>query len=134
MILLVDDESREMRSYIDELRRAGINVRHEAGVDNALKAVEEIGEKLDLAILDIMMPQGAAFAGHIDKGRRTGVHLYQQVRAMLPDLPMIIFTNVPRDRVKEDLELDDRHWFLQKEHYFPHEFAEEVQQMLRLPS
>ncbi|MFP5265176.1 MAG: response regulator [Blastocatellia bacterium] len=133
MILIVDDEARDIRNYVEELETADIEVRHEKNAEKALEVLAEDDSmaKLELVILDIMMPGGVAFADQSDMGRRTGVRLYKQIRASHPNLPIIIFTNVPRDRVTEDLELDDWHRFLQKEHYFPHEFAEEVFTMLK---
>jgi CheY-like chemotaxis protein len=134
MVLFVDDERRDIRGYIEEMEDAGIDVKYESSVDAALRVIEEgdtSESKLELVILDIMMPGGTAFADQTDAGRRTGVHFYRYIRASHPHLPIIIFTNVPGDRVTEDLDLDEWHRYLQKEHYFPHEFAEEVSSMMK---
>ena len=130
MILFTDDEKREMDSYLMELEMSFPDVIFKDTVDEALKVIGENRDKLKLLILDIMMPPGNEFKDSPDKGLRTGVHFYESVRRILPDLPVVIFTNVNDAGVRERFEGDFRCWFLKKEDYLPYELAEEIREIL----
>lgn len=133
MIMLVDDEAREMDSYLRELDLAGFRVSFQPGVDEALQLWKEEGPRIRLLILDIMMPPGKAFQDvDTSEGLRTGVHLYDRVRRDDPDLPIVILTNVSDQRTRERFQHDSRCWFLRKEEYLPYELAEAIGEVLAL--
>jgi DNA-binding response OmpR family regulator len=74
MILFVDDERRRMQSYVEELRFSGYDVEFKSDVDDALIFFNENHEKLELLILDVMMPTGNSFDNQqADNGLRTGI-------------------------------------------------------------
>jgi CheY-like chemotaxis protein len=134
MILMVDDERRQMDSHYLELRYSGYDVEYFTGVDDALRALEARGDQVDLLILDIMMPPGAAFKDADTKqGLRTGVRFFERVRADRPNLPVIIFTNVSPNRLEERFKRERACRLLQKEDYLPFELAEEVEKMIGKP-
>jgi CheY-like chemotaxis protein len=130
MILFVDDERKEIDSFILELEHTFPQLIFEPKVDAALMLINEKRDELKLLILDIMMPQGNAFKGEPDKGLRTGVHCYETVRKTLPELPIIIFTNVTNEEVKKKFQPDSKCWFFNKEDYLPYELVEEIQGIL----
>lgn len=134
MILFVDEERRHMNSFVEELQLAGYEVEFQTGVDAASSAWEFLqtnSTETELLILDIMMPPGEAFK-EVDTGLglRTGVRFFERVRELLPDLPVIIFTNVSDDKVKERFEREINCLFLRKEDYYPFELSVEVQKLL----
>lgn len=130
MILFVDDDPREMDSYRMELEMRDHDVIFESRVDDALAQIERSGEKIDLVILDVMMPTGAAFLNTPDKGLRSGVHFYRQLRDRFGEMPVIIFTNVHREAVRNAFVGDENCWFFQKEHLLPSELADQVAKIL----
>lgn len=131
MILVVDDEQHEIDSYILELRLSGFEVESEKGVDAALARYEQEAPAIELIILDIMMAPGAAFQDvDTQDGLRTGISLFEALRARNPHIPLLILTNVSDDRVAERFRREAECWFLRKEDYLPFELAEEVQRIL----
>lgn len=131
MILFVDDEKREMDSYVKELDFSGYKVSFQNDVDDALMFFEENLNRIDLLILDIMMPPGSSFKNvDTELGLRTGVHFYESIRQKTPDLPVMILTNVSDKRVAERFRREHKCWFFRKEDYFPYEIVEEVKEVL----
>lgn len=134
MILYVDDEARRTQSYLDEMRLelTKHEIVYKNRVDEALKVFRENIEKVELLILDIMMPPGISFkADDTMQGLRTGVRMYQLVREINPSLLVIIFTNVSDPEVKEYFAKESGCVFLRKEDYMPFEFVEAVKEILR---
>lgn len=131
MILFVDDEKRYMNSYVEELKLSGYEVSFQGDVDSALRFFEENLNRINLLILDIMMPPGSSFK-EVDTqlGLRTGIHFYERIREKAPNLPVMILTNVSDPRVEERFRKENKCWFLRKEDYFPFELAEEVKKVL----
>jgi len=127
MIVLVDDEKREMDSYVRELRLSGYEVSFQRDVDTALRFVEENLDRVDLLILDIMMPAGFCFKDvDTNSGLRTGVFFYERIREKASDLPVVILTNVSDEGVAERFSGENKCWFLRKEDYLPFELVEKV--------
>lgn len=134
MILVIDDEKREMDSYVQELQLVGYEVRFEKDVDLALGFFEEHGAEVDLLVLDIMMPSGSRFK-EVDtsRGLRTGLLVYEWLRERAPDLPCLILTNVSKEDVADRFRTEEMCWFLLKEDYMPFELAEKVASILPRP-
>ena len=56
-ILVVDDESRMRKLINDFLKVKGYNILEAADGEEALNTFEEHGQKIDLILLDVMMPK-----------------------------------------------------------------------------
>jgi CheY-like chemotaxis protein len=141
MILMIDDEPRGISSYKEELVLSGYRVVHERKVDDALRVLAREAAGLDLVILDliildIMMPPGEQFRDDeaVQMGLRTGVRLFESIRAKAPALPVIILTNVSDPRMVKRFRLERDCLFLQKTDCLPFELAEAVAKMLAQPS
>lgn len=133
MILFVDDEKRIMDSYVEELRRSHYEyeVEFKSNVDDALDFFEKNSQKISLLILDIMMPPGSKFEeAKNEAGLRTGIHFYNRVRRISPNLQVIIFTNVSDERVMEKFTREKNCLFLRKEEFLPYQFANEVKKIV----
>lgn len=131
MILIIDDEAREMDSYVRELKLSGYRVVFQKDVDDALEFLRQNLQDIRLVILDIMMPPGKAFKGENTRdGLRTGMFFYGRIREMAPDLPVVILTNVRDERVAKRFHKENRCWFLRKEDYLPFELVEEIGHLL----
>lgn len=133
MILFVDDESRYVDSYIQELKSPPHNyeVEYYNEVDTALEFLGSHLDQIELLILDIILPPGSAFEDvDTESGLRTGVAFFERARAMRPDLPVIILTNVSDEQVREGFISKDKCTYLRKEDYYPFELCAEVEQML----
>ena len=132
--MFVDDERRVMDSYVLELALCGYEVDFETKVDVAWEFFEENVDKIQLLILDIMMPPGENFKhAHTTGGLRTGVPFYKQVRQRAPRLPVVILTNVTDENVEQFFSQEKHCRFLRKVDYLPFEFAEEVNKIIPLP-
>jgi CheY-like chemotaxis protein len=134
MILFVDDEARDMSSYVDDLNLSGFEVSFQTSIDPALRVFQDNSDQIELLILDIMLPHGEAFDSvETEQGMRTGIRFYEEVRRIAPDLPVIVFTNVSDPLVADRLKKEEGCRFLRKEDIFPYELTHEVQMVLRKP-
>jgi len=131
MILMIDDEPHYVKTYIDELEFSGYQVKLEKDVDAGFKFLTENKDQIQLVILDIMMSPGRLLA-EVDtqNGLRTGVYLFDRIRALAPDLPILILTNVSDPRVAARFQGQEKCRFLRKEDYLPFELVEEVKRFL----
>lgn len=133
MILYVDDEDRYTVNYRLELQFAlpQYDLLYLDNVDEALKVFKENMERVELLILDIMMPPGQSFKDEDTmQGLRTGVLFYRFVRKFRPALTVIISTNVSDPELEDYFVKEKRCLFLRKDRYFPFEFAEEVKKAM----
>ena len=131
MIVLVDDEKREMDTYLRELRLSGYEVEFYQDVDSALEFIKDNTEQVDVVIMDVMMPAGAAFEDiDTQEGLRTGIYFFETIREVSPNLPFIVLTNVSNAREAERFSSQTSCWFLRKENYRPFEFVEELATIL----
>ena len=131
MILFIDDELRQMESYIEELKWSGYEVVYKNNVDDALIFLQTHLAKLKLVILDIMMPPGELFKnGDIEYGLRTGVKFYHKIRSLSNEIKVIVLTNVSDEKVAEQFQNEKNCWFFPKEEILPYQLAEEVTNIL----
>lgn len=131
MILFVDDEERRMDSYVEELIRSGYNVIFKKDVDQAFDFFENNHEKIELLILDIMMPAGEHFE-EVDTnyGLITGIKFYEEVRQDFIDIPIIVFTNMFDDKIEEKILNDSKAKLLHKEDLLPLDFVSRVKSFI----
>jgi CheY-like chemotaxis protein len=131
IILFVDDEERRMETYIEELKAEKYMVEFKSDVDDAMHYFQENKDKINLLVLDVMMPTGKSFNDNdTDFGMRTGIFLHKEIRKNNSSLPIVILTNVSDPEVKECIEHDSNSYFLQKEDYLPYELVEKITEIL----
>ena len=130
MIVLVDDEARQVDSYVEELRLSGYEVVLQDDVDDALRFVEEKQKEVTLLILDIIMPPGQLGDADTRKGLRSGLKFFDVVRRFAPTLPVLILTNVSDPHAAGRFRGEALCWFLMKEECLPYELVEEVAAIL----
>lgn len=133
-ILFVDDEKRWTEPYIrelEELQSTGFHVHYEATVDGAWSFFLKNQKDIVLLILDIMMAPGKLFIPEEARnGLRTGVRLYEKMRAEAPNLPIIMLTNVSDERIKEKFAMEANCLFVRKPECFPYELVDKVRNFL----
>lgn len=132
MILFVDDERREMDSFVRELKLSDFDVHFESKVDDAWAFFQGKSDQIELLILDLMMPSGSTFKNEdTENGLRTGVHFYRKVREMLFECPIIILTNHIDEELSDSFNKEKRCWYLKKSDYLPYELIEKVNEVLK---
>lgn len=137
MILFVDDEKRRMKSYVEELENSGYEVEFESDVDSALKNFKNNKDKIDLVILDIMMPAGDSFNNtQTENGLKTGICLYQEIRKQKEIIPIIILTNIiiSGDKHLQDIESNEMTFFCAKDSFVPKELVKHIEILLHADS
>ena len=132
MILMLDDERRIMSSYVEDLKLSGLDVEFSDDPEAALELLEGDATKVDLLILDLMMPPGERFEKvDTERGLRTGVRVYEAVRAMAPHLPVVILTNVSDPKIERRFRAEKNCSFFRKEQVLPFEFTKQVTEFIQ---
>lgn len=132
MILFVDDERRVMDSYVLELKLSNYDVHYESNVDDAWAFFQEKSDRVELLILDLMMPSGSISENQdTTRGLRTGVHFFRKAREVLPECPVIILTNLKEGNLSDSLNEEKKCWYIEKTTYLPYELVEIVGRILR---
>ncbi len=135
MILMIDDEGDRIDNDIEWLRSSGYQVHLEQDVDQALKFLESHSPVIDGVICDIMIPHGRTFSGQQTRdGLRTGVSLFELVRAKWPDLPFIFFTNSINQPLRRRFQEERACAYLLKREHIGEQFIEEVRRLIPLKS
>jgi CheY-like chemotaxis protein len=135
MIVFIDDERRRMSSYVEELElELNQEIHFETDVDSAIDFVNTKLTEINLIFLDMMMPPGKTFQNNSETeyGLRTGLLLYNRIRAQNNSIPIVIFTNTSGLNLPEEIKNDKQCRCLQKEDYLPWELVEEVKELLKL--
>ena len=131
MILFIDDEPHYIETYVDELKLSGFEVTVCKDVDSAIAFVQGCLAKVDVCILDIMMPPGNAFkSDETQMGLRTGVRVYDRLRQQVPDVPIIVLTNISAGDIERKFVKDGNCRLLRKDQCLPFELAEQVRQVV----
>lgn len=100
-ILYVDDEQWLMEGIIDYLSK-GFEIIPARNADQALALLKK-EQKIQLIILDIMLPPGDNLTG-TDRGRRTGLELARIIRKeMRLEIPIICYTVVLDSALAKEL-------------------------------
>lgn len=126
MILIVDDEPRQVDSYLQELKFSRFEVELKEDVDEALDFVRQRRHEIELLILDIIMPPGGLGPEDTRQGLRSGLVFFDRVRGLVPDLPVLVLTNVSDRRAADHFRGRERVRLLLKEDWLPFELVEEV--------
>jgi len=84
-ILVVDDEAGIAEPLAAALLDQGYRVLTAANGEEGLTIARR--EKIELAIVDVMMPPGLRLTG-VTSRERTGVYVIQQLRSLYPKLPV----------------------------------------------
>ena len=93
-ILFIDDDKAPIRYYLQELKDSGFNVTHCRNPDEALSILIDQGREFRLVILDSAMPPGKRYANsNTEEGLTTGSFLFEDIRALCPNIPVLILTN-----------------------------------------
>lgn len=132
MILCLDDENRIGYNYFEELRLSGHEISFHMDVDSAFNFFNKNYSKIELIILDIMMPSGHIFRNEeTEFGLRTGILFYEKVRQKTEDLPVIFLTNVKDEQIVESFINQQNCFYFIKENYLPSELVDEVNIILK---
>lgn len=132
-IILIDDEDRAMKSYLQDLEIEFKEIYEVKLIKNIDSAYEFLKNNRDIkiVILDVMMPAGKLLKDvDTDDGLRTGVRFHQKIREIFPDLPIIMFTNVSSEELEDQFKQDKRSNFLHKADYLPFQLADEIKDLL----
>jgi DNA-binding NarL/FixJ family response regulator len=129
MILFIDDETRRMDSFREELQYH-FQVDFIDQVDRAYEFFQAHLSEIDLLILDIMMVPGKLFSQKEEEwGLTTGLHFYRLLREKAPNLPIIIFTN--KEKTEKEFRGEPNCLFLRKRDYVPFELVDVVKEFLQ---
>jgi CheY-like chemotaxis protein len=131
MILWIDDEPRSLDSFIKELEFSGYKVELKQNVDDALDFFKANRDKIKLIISDMMMPGSQRHNYSDHDGTENGKSFYKEIRNLVPNLPIILFTNFSIDEDLEKItEKDSRAEILHKPDFLPYEFLEKIKDFL----
>lgn len=116
-VLFIDDEPVVRDLGRDMLVKLGYNVLTAGGADEGMKLFKENIDKLDLVILDIIMP-GAS-----------GQDLFREMTRLNPKVKVILSSGYNRGFLEEDLANEEGVHFIQKP-YAMEELARQVRKIL----
>jgi CheY-like chemotaxis protein len=89
-ILVVEDEPLIRAVLMDLLEELGIASEQAASSGDAIAVMDQAGDRIDAAILDLALPDGS------------GLDLATQLRQRRPELPIVIATGYSRASVPDD--------------------------------
>jgi CheY-like chemotaxis protein len=94
VILLADDEQVFVEALADALVHEGYRVVTATSGADALTIADK--EKVDLAVVDIMMPPGARLESKVAR-QETGVYVIRELRRLYPKLPVFCLSVISED-------------------------------------
>jgi CheY-like chemotaxis protein len=116
-ILLVEDEQILRSMGIDLLETLGFSAIAAQNGREALKIYRERGSEIDLVLLDLIMPEMG------------GVEAYRELRAINPELPIIICSGYSIESVSNVIDHDNNAFFTSKP-YNPKELRNVILRMI----
>jgi CheY-like chemotaxis protein len=129
IILIIDDNKYPTIYYVRELEQEGFIVKHVRDPDKAFEFIATT--KPSLVISDIMMPPGERYQDK-DKegGLMTGYFIYSDLRALYPELPIIILTNMMNEKRLAGFPIENNLKVLKKLECLPDDLLEIVYKMI----
>lgn len=133
-IAFIDDETTLTNYYLDALRSNGYGCRHFKSPDSCLTAIRS-GKVYDLFITDLMMPSyGTYTKAETSDGLKTGSVFTLDLRRIVPEIPVIVITNLNVEPVFADVksELADcpNVFVVRKAEFTPQILAESIHALL----
>ena len=89
-VLIVDDDSTQLRVREAILRNAGLVVHIATNAESALAFLRSVGDKIGVVVTD-----------HFLSGR-TGVDLVRELRSIAPLMPVVVLSGMPGIESKYD--------------------------------
>lgn len=89
-VLLVDDEPQLLSLYKKMLTDLGLHVTAHTDIDAALAALDDDGERLEVLVTDVLMPQ------------MSGIRLAELARSLRPQLQVLFVTGQPERETQTD--------------------------------
>lgn len=131
LILLIDDDDLIVSYYIKVLQQEGYKVKYFPGPDSAFEFIENTNPDPAAIILDIIMPPGKRYQHEdTEEGLKTGILMYQDLRTLYPDVPIVVLTNVSNPATLRQFPEGPRLIVAQKLHYPPNELSQLVDDMV----
>lgn len=130
VVLMVDDDRFAMEYYVRALNK-NFDVVRCFTPDEALETVRQEREEITIITLDIMMPPGQEYKDcDTNKGLETGVLLYQSLRQLRPQIPIIVLTHVENQNTLEKFQSASHLIVCQKKDYPPRALVSIVAEMI----
>lgn len=116
-IIFIDDELQRIEVYIEDLEIAFEQMGDKTStilpfgdLESAYKYIQEWHERIDLVVLDVMMPGGNTFYDkEIDPmGMKSGFFLCKKINELYPELSVMMFTNVTDPDIEQYVEDRDK--------------------------
>jgi CheY-like chemotaxis protein len=101
-LLIVEDEAMVRRALLEELQSLGFDVEDAGSAEEAIAKVDHATAPIQAAIIDYNLPD------------RKGDALAAELRALLPDLPVVIVSAYRSDMLSAFFGRDDQVRFLGK--------------------
>ncbi len=105
VVLVIDDDIEPMKYYVMALEKSGFDVVQKRDPDEAIDYLAGSDDpEPNIVILDIMIPPGKRYAHNpeCDKGLRTGLLLYPELRRFCRETPFIVLTNLRNPQTMDD--------------------------------
>lgn len=132
MILFIEDELRQTKSFHEEFELAEYEVKLAKTVDEASLLLTENAAAIQVVILDIMMSPGELLRNeNTERGLRTGLKMFEKIREEFPTIPVVVFTNVTDKSVIEFFSTRNVP-YLNKRNYDPDELLKRVEALLEV--
>ena len=100
-VLIVDDEQGLVEALEDALLSEGHKVLKATTADEALRIL--IKERVDVATIDIMLPQGPSLESKVDS-HSTGIYLCETIKQQYPQIDIFCLTVVSDDDTRKKIE------------------------------
>ncbi len=127
MILVLDDEPSSVELLVEQLEDAGLPVTYATAADEAIEIIEDSGESIEIAVVDIMLPPGDSFSRlETSNGLTTGILIAELLRCKNTVCPIFLLTNSRAAQVVGLSESDPKIFLRIKTDVFYDDFAEEI--------
>ena len=98
LLLVVDDDQYAVSGIINKMRDLGCEIYFALTLDQAITFLEKYGDSIDIAVLDIMIPNGEFFTAFETKGGfHTGLALGRYISDHWPNISLVAFSVLARE-------------------------------------